>query len=215
MPHRSEKDLSCPEIVPEVEILVLKSNYLSMIAMAAVGSLCLMAQPGESLKVLVVKGEGAFNSVKLKEAQPLIVEVRNDSGRPIPGAHVSFTLPFSGPSGTFSGGARTYETNAGPDGRATTEGYKPNSDEGRFNIKVAAVYQGNEGSALISQTNTRAGGEMVGKHSNKKYLWLAVIGGGAGAGAAVALGHGSKSAAVAPTPATAISVGPIAIGGPH
>ena len=46
--------------------------------------------------------------------------------------------------------------------------YKPNSEEGRFNIKVTAESQGKMGTMVLSQSNTLAGGAAVGAGKKNK-----------------------------------------------
>lgn len=191
-----------------------------LFTLMSVVSMLLPAQQGQgSLKVIVLEGEGAFNNVKQKTGRDALVEVRDLQDRPISGALVQFTLPFEGPSGTFANHSRVYRTSTDANGRAKTEGLTPNSTEGRFSIKVDVSQNGREGHAIISQSNTLAGGLNVpGKTggSSKKILWLGLIG-GAAAGGILAASHGgghSTPAAAAPTP-TSLTIGAISVGGPR
>ena len=52
-------------------------------------------------------GEGAINNVKQKVNRDLIVQVEDESHRPIAGAALVFFLPDQGASGTFVNGSRT------------------------------------------------------------------------------------------------------------
>ena len=53
------------------------------------------------LKIIVLEGNNAFNSIPLGRAVTPIVEVRDDNDFPVEGATVVFTLPTTGPSGVF------------------------------------------------------------------------------------------------------------------
>jgi hypothetical protein len=173
------------------------------------------------LRIVTIQGEGAFNDVKRKTAMSPGVEVRDQLGRPVVGAEVLFTLPQMGPSATFTDGSSTYKTTTGSDGRAVAIDMRPNSQEGRFNIRVSATYEGVSQQAVIPQSNTTASSKgPKGGGSGKTALILALVGGGAAAGLAVALGGGgggggSTPTGPAPVPATTLSVGAVTIGGPR
>jgi hypothetical protein len=171
------------------------------------------------LKVTVLKGDGSFNDIRRSAAQEPVVLVTDVDDKPVAGAKVVFAAPseFDGPGGSFADGRRTFSATTDTQGHSSATGFKPNKTEGRFNIKVMATYQNMEGSAVLSQSNTLAGGPAIGKHGgNKKLLIVLGIGGAAAAGV-VAATHGGKSTpaqAVAP-PVTTLTVGAIAIGGPR
>lgn len=182
-------------------------------------SLFLSAQERGSLKVVVLEGEGAFNNIKQKAARNILVEVRDLQDRTVAGAQVVFTLPFEGPSGSFADRSRVFRATTDANGRATTEGYIPNTTEGRFNIRIDATQGAREGHTVISQSNTLAGGVSVpGKTggSNKKLLLIVLIGGAAAGGAfAAAHGGGHSSASATPPAPTSLTIGPISVGGPR
>src|SRR6059036_2707594 len=121
--------------------------------LAALTTLCQGAAAQESgfLKIVALEGEGAFNDIRRKIARDPVVEVRDEANRVVAGAPVVFSLPDSGPSGTFAGGSRIFTATTDAQGRARGEGLKPNSIEGRFNIKVTASASGRSGTAVISQ----------------------------------------------------------------
>ena len=177
------------------------------------------AQVRGYLKVNVIEGEGAFSDIKRKVSHPPVVEVRDESNNPILGAKVTFLLPAAGAGGAFAGGVTSYTTQTDAQGLARAAEYKPNTTEGRFNIKITASYEGMQGSVVISQSNTLAGGtSMAPRRGNgKKILLLTSLGGAAAGGVAVATGRGGspKSAAAAPTPGTTLSAGAVTIGGPR
>jgi len=177
----------------------------------------LPGQQGGWLKLTAIEGEGAFNNIRQKEAHNPVVEVRDEQDRLVAGANVTFLLPYDGPTGAFAGGKREYTATTDANGKAAAAGLRPNSIEGRYNMKVTASLGGREGSLVISQSNTLAGGVTSGQKSHAKtYLILGVIG-AAGAGLGLGLGRGSgKSAATPPPPTpTSVSVGAITIGGPQ
>jgi hypothetical protein len=168
------------------------------------------------LKIVVLQGEGALNSIKSRTATQPVVEVRDESDKPVEGAEVVFQLPAAGAGGVFNGWMRTQTTRSNAQGQASASGMTPNDQEGRFNIKVTAT-QGKRGAtAIIAQSNTVSGGDRISARSKHKALWivlgLAAVGGIAG-GIAGTRG-GSTAAATVTTPVT-ITPGPVTVGTPR
>ena len=175
-----------------------------------------LASERSPLKIEIVEGDGAINDGRRGIGHGPAVEVRDEANQPVSGARVLFTLPYSGASGSFAGGSRTFETVTDGQGRAAAPTFKPNKTEGRLNVSVAAFGAGREGHAVIAQRNTMAVSQASGGGGRKKLVWLALIGGGA-AGGVLAAGLGGKSSSssgVAAASPTTLSVGSITIGGP-
>jgi hypothetical protein len=144
----------------------------------------------KQLKIVILEGEGAFNDMKHRVARNPVVEVRDESGRPVPGAQVTFSLPEIGPGGTFAGGSKKFTVTTDAQGRAAAEGLKPNAIEGRFHTRVTATAAGVTGSIAISQRNTLAGGFVEvrkGGIGKGKIVLLLLLIAGAGGGAYAAL----------------------------
>jgi len=181
----------------------------------------LVAQ-GAGLKIVVVQGEGATNVIKSRSAHAPVVEVRDETDKPLPGVEVVFQLPLSGPSGFFNGWLKSQTSRTDRNGRASATGYAPNEEEGRLNIKVTATQGSQTASVVIAQTNVRTGtasGPAPGTAKSSRSGWwkiAAVVGGGAVVGGIVAgTRNGSSTAAATPPRAVTISVGAIAVGGPR
>jgi len=179
----------------------------------------LVQGPGGDLKIIVVQGEGALNNIRTRSAAPLIVELRDAADKPVAGAEVVFQLPPAGPGGVFNGWMRNQTARTNSEGRAETNGFTPNDEAGRFNIKVTATSGTKSTSIIIAQTNTPNGAVGTGtKVKSKSNLWkvLLVVGAAGLAGGIVAAtrGGGSSTPETPPTPIT-ITAGPITIGGPR
>jgi hypothetical protein len=176
------------------------------------------AQSG-GLKIIVVQGEGAENNLRTRNATQPVVEVRDDGDKPVPGAEVVFQLPPAGPGGVFNGWMRTQTARTGPEGRAQTNGFAPNEEEGRFNIKVTATSGNKTSNAIIAQSNTRGTGNGGPQAKSRKKMWtiIAIVGVAALTGGIIAATRGGDSnstvAAVA-IPVT-ITPGPVTVGGPR
>ena len=61
----------------------------------------LLAQSASRLRIIVIQGEGAINNIAIGSGREPVVEVRDGEDRPLAGAKVTFTLPDTGPGGTW------------------------------------------------------------------------------------------------------------------
>lgn len=158
--------------------------------------------PVESLKILVLEGQGATNDIRLGGTASPVVEVRDENGLPVIGADVVFELPKTGPGGAFAGQQSTATAKTRDSGQATAT-FMPNNKTGRFNIKVTATVGNRIGHALITQTNATHAAR-AGQSGLFKFAWwkVAVV-----AGAGVAIGflvarRGSSGPSVTLIPGT-------------
>lgn len=137
-----------------------------------------------ALRILVLEGGNAVNSIPLGRAVPPVVEVRDTNDFPVEGATVVFVLPETGPGGTFPGNQTTLTTRTTSQGQATAP-FLINGVLGRFEIKVTATSSGRKGEATITQTNSNGAyiGPMIAATPwyKKKLTWI-LIGGAAGGG---------------------------------
>ncbi len=184
------------------------------------------------LDVIVLAGDAGVNIVKAKKAVMPVVEVRDQDRHPVAGLSVTFAAPSSGPHVTFANGSSTYSTVTDTNGRATVPTMTP-VGQGEFKINVSATFQGQTGTAVISQTNyltvaaakpgaggAGSPGATSASHGISKTLIAVIIAGvAAGAGAAVALGKGGGSSSTSPPPSsptgTIGGTGSSSIGPPH
>lgn len=172
----------------------------------------------KEIKIIVLEGEAAKHSIVSRIGVQTMVEIRDDTGKPVPGAQVLFQLPASGSGGSFPGGRLSQRVISNAQGRASTSGFAPNDLEGRFNVKVTCSSGTLTASAIVAQVNIKQ--YEVAKKSSSKLLWILLAAGGAGAVGVVAAtkgGGGSTSAPtgpVAPPPSITIFPGPVTVGGP-
>ena len=175
-----------------------------------------LVEEAGTLKIVVVQGEGSLNRIKSRTATQPVVEVRDESDKPITGAEVVFQLPAAGPGGVFNGWMRTQTAKTDAQGRASANGLTPNDQEGRYNIKVTATEGKKTGTAIIAQTNTMTGSETSRSRSHKTlYIVLGVVAVGAIAGGVAASHRGGGEATVTPTNPVTISPGPVTVGAPR
>ncbi len=165
------------------------------------------AAPAETLKVVVIEGEGGINNIRQHTSQLITVRVEDENRHPLPGAVVVFALPTDGPSGAFQNGAKTLTVTTNEQGLASVRGLKPNTVSGELTVHVNASSEGRTGRATITQFNmtvpTAKGG------SGKLAVILALVGAAAAGGAYAGLHKsGSSSAATQPGAAVPISITP-------
>ncbi len=167
------------------------------------------------LQVRVVEGEGAVHVPGARSSRPLTVEITDETGKPVPGAAVSFHLPEDGASGTFVNGLRTEVAITDTHGRATLHGLQVNRVPGRFQIRIlASKEQARAGTVSFQYVAEPKSGAATpasspkasspGSALNRKWLWAALAVAG-GAAAALAAPHGSSATNSAAISAAAIS----------
>jgi hypothetical protein len=165
------------------------------------------------LRVIVLQGEDAINSIQTREGTPPVVEVRDRNDRPVDGANVVFELPRAGAGGSFPGQQLTFSGQTNRQGQVGVPAFVPNRESGRFSINVAATHGSSMGSARIRQTNSpRAmSTETSPAHKSGKWKLLAIVAAGAAAGGVILATR--KSSAATP-PSVTLSPGTVTIGAP-
>jgi hypothetical protein len=100
---------------------------------------------------VAVSGAGQAARYGLTFARPLVAEVRDRDGHPVPGVLVAFSAPATGPSGTFLGGRATTTVVSDAAGRATAPAFTANVYRGTY--AVAATVPGLPLSVPFALTN--------------------------------------------------------------
>ncbi len=183
-------------------------------------------QPQGTLKINVIEGEGVRNSIRNRSAVSPIVEVKDTADKPVAGAEVVFQLPLAGPGGVFNGWLRSQTVRTDENGKATVTGYTPNTEAGRYNIKVTATSGSQTGSAVIAQINVENGAAMSGATPTpgapsalkKSIPWKIVgpiLGAAAIGGVAVGLRGDKATTPGAAANPVSISAGAVTVGVPR
>jgi hypothetical protein len=197
---------------------MIMRSFIALLLVTILPAMAQNAAPG-SLKIVVVEGESAFNNIHSKTGRNLTVEIRDERNQPVPGAQVVFQLPPGGPGGTYIDAQTMFTTTTDSAGRAHTVGFRPNSTEGRFEIRINASKDGRTGSTVTSQSNTLAGGpantQNPGPSHKKKWILVLAIGGAAAAAGVIVATHGSSGGTAATPPGATISIGTISVGAPR
>lgn len=180
---------------------------------AAAGQAPQAGTASQRLSIVVIAGEGAINKLKDRLNTEPVVQVADESHRPIAGAAVVFFLPNQGPGGVFANGTRSLTVTTDAQGRATAAGIRRNNISGQMQIRVSASTGGQTASAVITQTNIAASGTGL---STTAKVWIIVgIAGGATAGAIAATHSGGSSSSSAPSSGVSISAGTPSVGAPR
>jgi len=164
-----------------------------------------------ALKILVLQGQNAINSLTSKTALSPVVQVLDSVEQPVEGATVTFEVIPTGPGGSF-GGAPIATVKTDFTGQATAA-FTPNDTPGNFSIKVTATLGEQSAQFRIRQTNDRNAAmammPLPPKPWYKSWKKWAIIGGAAGAGIAATVILVDKN----DTPTITISPGGVIIGG--
>ncbi|HWC95204.1 MAG TPA: hypothetical protein VG456_00605 [Candidatus Sulfopaludibacter sp.] len=181
-----------------------------------------LAQDAPSkLNLIVVEGDGAINNIRQRTAREPIVQVEDENHRPVAGAAVVFSLPSSGPSGAFAGGAHSLTVTTDAQGRAIAHGLKPNNVQGQYQIHVNASSNGQTASTNISQSNAIIAGAAgaAGVGISAKLLIIIAVAGAAAAGGALyatgAIGGGNNNATTPAASLVTITPGTGTVGPPR
>jgi hypothetical protein len=148
-----------------------------------------------TLKIFVLQGEAAINSVPEHTAVMPVVEVRDANNRPVEGAEVVFQLPATGPGGYFTGHEYSTKVKTNLQGQAGAA-FTPNDIPGRFTIRVTAAMGPRTGHVTITQTNSlhaRESTQVRKKTSGRKIAAIVAVAGGAAAVAAILATRGGHS----------------------
>lgn len=137
------------------------------------------------LQIQVVEGDGAVHAPGARAVSPLTVEVKDDAGKPVQGAAVTFHLPEDGPGGVFPTGLRTAVVPTGAQGRATLRGLRVNRIPGTFQIRIYASKEQARAGVISLQYIAEPNSGIAKARSGRWRKWIAaaaIVGGGAAAG---------------------------------
>ena len=159
------------------------------------------------LDIRVIEGDNAVYPVGSRATRGVTVLVSDESGRPVDGATVSFSLPSEGPGGVFASGVRTEIATTHADGQAGVWGMRWNRTPGQFELRILAIKgQARAGTSAVqslavqSRNDTpeskASGGRQSGGLGSHKILWISLA-----AGAAAAVGIAGAGFAKGNTPA--------------
>jgi hypothetical protein len=191
------------------------------VALIGLLTVSVQAQQADALKLTVTEGVPAAAETKAgakkKEsvAGPVIVEVRDDSGRIVPGARVQVNTPASA--------ARPILGWTDTEGRAYIDGVIPPGQEGKVPITADARFNGKLGSTVFNNTAMApAPPEIVRmftfqkpSHKLRNTLIIAGVVGITALAIALALTLPGGAAKVIPPPPTTVSVGGVTVGSPQ
>jgi hypothetical protein len=156
----------------------------------------------------------------MRGSRPITVEITDETGKPVPGAAVSFHLPEEGSGGAFVNGLRTEVAITDARGQASVHGFQANRVAGRFQVRILVskeqaragtvsfqyVAEPRGGVTAASVSGAKASPAAGASHS--KWLWVAAAVAG-GAVAALVASHGSSAPAAAVVPPVVTASAPV------
>jgi hypothetical protein len=188
------------------------------------------------LQISVVEGEGIVHVPGSRSSRPMVVEITDETGKPVPNAAVSFHVPEDGPSGTFANGLRTEVVTTDQRGRASLRGLQVNRIPGRFQIRIfASKEQARAGTVslqYIAETGaaTRTASREIAREPapttppppvaqsrprrRSRWLTLAALAAGGAAAGLLAAGRAGSSTPPATQPPLSIGTPVISLGKP-
>jgi hypothetical protein len=92
-----------------------------------------------SVGITAVSGSGQLTPPSQSFGNALTARVFDVNGNGVPNASVTFTLPSSGPSGTFAGGGLTFTANTNSQGLVTTPAVTANNAAGSFSVTATTI----------------------------------------------------------------------------
>ena len=156
------------------------------------------------LRIFVLQGDNAVNSIPDRRVITPVVEVRDENDLPVEGADVVFRLPASGPGGVFPGQELTRTVRTTLQAQAAAP-YILNSTPGTFEITVHASTGDRFGQTTITQTNSLQSSEQLESDAKSRGPWytnwkfLAIAAGTATAAAVIFTVRGNGSQTTTPT----------------
>ena len=188
---------------------------------SAVLPIILLTTPAYSqnlLNIRILEGEGAIHGAAARAGRPIVVEVTDETGKPVDGAAVSFRMPEEGPGASFGQNMKTDIRVTTPDGKAVCSEFTTGRLPGPFQVRVTAVKSQIRAGVIVSQYVSdgpvkNTGARRGGGGGSKKWLIIAAIAGGVGAGIAAG-SMGGKTTPGNNGPGPTVPATPPTIGAP-
>ncbi len=201
---------------------VLQRSLLLALPLWLSGTLA--AADAAILQIQILEGEGAVHIAGSKSSRPLVVQIVDEVGRPVPGVAVGFRLPEQEPSGLFSGGLKTDIQATSADGRVAVWGIQWGRQTGPVRLRITAakgeVRAGTICSIYLAEpaaTVVKMRGRRPSLRAGLGSRWLtATLAAATATAAGVALRSRGGKTAAEPAAATLLQIGPpsITVGSP-
>src|ERR1700680_733786 len=175
----------------------------------------------QGLKIVPLAGKGEMNDLERHVLAPLVIEVLDQSDRPVEGAEVVFRFPINGPGAVFPGGKTSQTARTNGQGQAAAMNWTANNQVGAFDVHVTATYANQSGETTVSMSNVNRivdEGRKIQKNGgwwSPRWVKLAILGGTVALAAGVVLATRGGSSTTSKQPTITITAGPPTVGGPH
>jgi hypothetical protein len=187
------------------KVRIVSATVMTALLLQPLGAQDTSPDTSEKYEIQIVRSANLVNSVKRRVATEPIVEVHDRNKKPVGGIILTFTLPQTGPGGTFTAtGSNIATVTTGADGQATMPPFQSNSQNGSYNITVSGSANGVTFSTVIPVSN---GGVAFAHSTALKLIIVGAVAAGITSGLVVSQGGSSKTTITPGTP----SVGPASV----
>ena len=187
------------------KIRILSATVMTGLLLQPLGAQDTAPDTTEKYEIQIVRGASLVNSVKRRVATEPIVEVHDRNKKPVAGVILTFTLPQTGPGGTFTAtGSNLATVTTGADGQATMPPFQANSQNGSFNITVSGSVGGETLSTVIPVSYA---GAAFAHSTALKLIIVGAVAAGITSGLVVSQNGSSKTTITPGTP----SIGPASV----
>jgi hypothetical protein len=187
------------------KVRIVSATVMTALLLQPLGAQDTSPDTSEKYEIQIVRSANLVNSVKRRVATEPIVEVHDRNKKPVGGIILTFTLPQTGPGGTFTAtGSNIATVTTGADGQATMPPFQSNSQNGSYNITVSGSANGVTFSTVIPVSN---GGVAFAHSTALKLIIVGAVAAGITSGLVVSQSGSSKTTITPGTP----SVGPASV----
>lgn len=211
-------------------VAVFTCSVVALPASAGLNPSEIPSQAVSILQIRIMEGEGGIHTAGTRAIRPLVVQITDETGKPVDGVSVSFRLPEQGASGHFGNGLRSEVVTSNAEGRAVAWGIEWGNSVGSVEMRVTAAKGEARAGTMASfyvrqagvasearklQADSSRESPSVSPRSRIKWLTLTALVAGAAAGGVVAAAGASRSPnavlgtiASQPVPSASPSTGP-------
>jgi len=137
-----------------VRVWRVRNGRTSLILSCLIGFLNVAPAASQQLKIEVQQGDNGDHRTNTRYSTDIVVVVKDELDRPVPGAQVVFTLPPPNVAGAvFVHGDRITEAFTDAEGKAKVAGLRANNIQGAFAIRATASFGGETVTRPITETN--------------------------------------------------------------
>jgi hypothetical protein len=211
------------QLRPSIAVWITSLALLGVVSGEEVKRSPIARKDVRSLQFFLLEGDGVTHQVNSRVVVPFVVEVRDETGRPVNGLELLFHLGDSTSRAIFENGATQASARTDARGQAAPPPVLTQSEVGAVTVNVWAPSVGSTATFAVNQkiglTTSYSKPKRSGGISKVKLITIVSISASVATilllRAAGGSGSSASGTAAAPLPPVAIQPGPITIGGPR